>query len=177
MSINTVNVISKAQLVTNWTLDDFFKFADKKFQHRPTMALFKRNGQSILLFTSLKCRCMGFPSNASKTNDTLEEIIKKQHETLADFAREFVCLLSNLTFVTSTMTYKLPFQVNYYKNIHCLQFDLEIFCASKFINNHSSIHINIFHNGIVIATGIKSQNQMIEIIRKINKEIVNYLFY
>ena len=88
MEVHVTNVVVRAQIqspLVKITLFDFMKYAQVQFLHRPTMAKFRHQGVTILIFTSLKCRSMGLPSDC---NNNLETIITKHTEILKDFIKK-----------------------------------------------------------------------------------------
>ena len=164
---NIVNVVCSAQLVVKEgkTLEDLFPFADKIYNHRPTMAIFKRSGMTIMVFTSFKCRIMGLPIVHGERK-SLNDLMKMASSIL----RQWICEIKedwgedvgliDFTFLTSTMTHKIPSLINFHKNQHCLNFDLELFCGAKFTSAPPSTHVNVFSTGQVVATGLKSDTSM-----------------
>lgn len=181
-----VNCVCSAQLRSNddddgRTLKDLFLFADKVYNHRrPTMALFKRSGSTIMVFTSMKCRIMGFPTtitaaNNQTTTNLLDQLIDSQKSILTSWSLEKAIRLNveNFTLTTTTMTHKLPKQINFYHHEECLHFDLEIFCGAKFLfDGSSSSHVNVFSSGQVVITGVKSQHEFDKIVHLLYEKLV-----
>lgn len=164
-----MNLVCSAQLETEKSFSSLLPFADRVYNHRPTMLLFKRSGVSIMVFTSMKCRVMGLPQSEKPTLDRLVEL---QRLILTTWAKEHEMNVIHFKLTTSTMTHKLPSAVNFYKNEHCLHFDLELFCAAKFLSN-DSCHVNVFHSGHVIVTGLKSEENMHTILTHLYRQL-NY---
>ena len=158
LSYRIVNVVCSAQLETDVTFQDFLEVADKRYTHRPTMAVFKRKGTTIILFTSKKIRIMGLPSNCT---NTLEDLVDEHRKTILEWMNEFhyPLFLKCFTFNTSTMTHKIDAEINYFKNQHCLDYELEIFNAARF-KQVTSCHVNVFASRYVVVTGVKHEEQM-----------------
>lgn len=165
------NVVCVAQLQTEKTFEEFLTAADKAYTHRPTMALFKRRGATILIFTSKKLRIMGLPAGSSSST-SLQNLVASHHQTLVDWILEFNSFpsisLQNFSLSSATMTHKVPALINFYKNRHYLEYELELFSGAKFkLPPSSSCHVNVFSNGQVVATGMKSEQQMQQILHQL----------
>lgn len=180
-----VNCVCSAQLQGHGrTLKDLFLFADKVYnQRRPTMAVFKRSGSTIMVFTSMKCRIMGMPSISTSNPSLLllDQVIEAQKSILASWSQEKFIQMNvvNFTITTSTMTHKLPKEINFYHYQNFLYFDLEIFCGAKFLFDTSGVggiefdgHVNVFSSGQVVVTGVKRQDTFDEILHLLYKKLV-----
>ena len=161
MESHVTNVVVRAQIlcpVNRLSLDDFMPFADIKFTHRPTMAMFYFKGVTILIFTSLKCRSMGLPLNCD--ND-LDLIIARHKEIMFDFIMKFSWPLEiqdlTLSTATATVTHQIPFTVSL--NTDYLMFEPELFSGAKLRVNDSA-HVNVFGTGKVVCLGIRSKEHV-----------------
>ena len=170
MEVHVTNVVVRAQIHSpfkNLTLFDIMPYADVRFLHRPTMAKFRHQGVTILIFTSLKCRSMGLPSDC---NNDLETIITKHTEILKDFIKTafpWCLLLSNVTLSTATATHQLTkplvsLQTDYF------MFEPELFSGAKLRVKDSRAHVNVFGNGKVVCLGIKSNEHV--------QKLLHYLY-
>ena len=169
MQICYTNAVVSAQLCScdkMLTLQDFMCCAHVKFTHRPTMAKFYHHGVTILIFTSLKCRTMGFPKDCNNKNN-LNEIVAKHQEILQSFIEKFPwsLTLKNVSLSTATATHQLPCSVTLQAS-HFM-YEPELFSAAKLRldNDNDSAHVNVFANGKVVCLGIKSQGHVESLLR------------
>lgn len=163
-----VNVVCSAKLQTDESFQEFLTLADKRFTHRPTMAMYKRNGATIMMFTSKKIRIMGLSSAGDSSPPLLEDRIRAHRKTLLEWINEFTwpIVIEEFTFNNATITHKLPTEINFFKNQHCLECELEIFTGAKF-KQTESCHVNVFASGNVVVTGIKNCHQIASILNQL----------
>ena len=158
MNIHVTNAVVNGQLSSpsrKLHLNDFMPFAHSQFTHRPTMAKFYHEGLTVLIFTSLKCRSMGLPTDISGNN--LNDIVRKHKQILLSFTKKFPwhLTLSDVSLSTVTATHQLPFPVSLHSE-HLL-YEPELFSAAKLRVVNDNAHVNVFANGKVVLLGIKSQ--------------------
>lgn len=133
-----VNKVSKF-VVVNKTYFELTKLAHKVYKGKPAMVVFKTSKNTILVFRSLKGRIMGEPGASS--------------ESLAKMPFNVI----NLEIQTLTYTHKLAHEINLLKLSHPFHYEGELFPAGYY--KDAGIHVNIFHTGNIVLTGVKTETQ------------------
>ena len=165
MQVQVANAVVRAQILShleNLTLFDFMVYAQKQFLHRPTMAKFRHQGVTILIFTSLKCRSMGLPDHC---NNNLEAILTRHKEILHDFITTtfpWTLQLQNVSLSTATATHQISHPVQL--NTDYFMFEPELFSGAK-LRMTESAHVNVFGNEKVVLLEIKSHEHVQSLLR------------
>lgn len=133
-------------------LEDFYPFATTVYRHRPSMIRYRSRNITLLLFTNFKFRLMGKG----------EAHIEVLREFLAQLPWGSDMKIRNLRLSTMTLTHCLPMSVNTHKlcqNHDKFRAEWELFPAVQWLGAGGGVHVNIFHTGKVVATGVKSINE------------------
>lgn len=154
--MNVKNQNQRFFLDTTLSYDELSKLQYfKVYRGRPTMLKFKHQNNTILIFTSKKCRIMGC-GDQDQTLTLLSEITKGQ--------------IREKTIQSLTVVYNLPNKVNLYMSP--INFEPELFCAG-YLKFENGIHLNIFASGKLVFTGVKYIDQCFFILKEIY-DFINY---
>ena len=138
------------------TLEELAPYAHHFYQHRPRMIKYRESGVSLLVFTSMQFRLMGGGENHLRV---LQKFLQRLPWHGAVQAR-------NVLLSTMTVTHQLE-QTSI--NLHRLGqqspqhfvVELELFPAAAWINRGGGReHVNVFHTGCVVITGVQSINSV-----------------
>jgi TATA-box binding protein (TBP) (component of TFIID and TFIIIB) len=132
-------------------LEDFFPFATTVYNHKPYMVKYRQQGITLLIFNNLKFRIMG---QGEAPLSVLNEFMDRLPPAWKDELK-----VENLKLSTMTVVHTLPTPINPHKL--CRDFtkfhaEWELFPAVKWLGAGGGVHVNIFHTGKVVATGVKS---------------------
>jgi TATA-box binding protein (TBP) (component of TFIID and TFIIIB) len=132
------------------SLENLSPFAHVFYQHKPRMLKYHQNEITLLIFTSLRFRLMG-------KGDAHMQVV----EDFLHLLPWNMCVSTRIQ-VNMTVTHKLEQNVNLHKLLHNnnrFSAELELFPAAKFIHNGSE-HVNIFHTGRIVITGVRDINKI-----------------
>jgi len=132
----------------------------KLYQGKPSMLRIKEYGATLLLFSSGTVRLMG----------------KNNHDKLL---QKILSILPNTKQVSplQLMSHTIVHKINYSINLHLLNpykffSNQELFPSSIYIHK-SSEHVNIFASGKIVITGVKSINNVKQLLEIITKDLEN----
>ena len=145
-------------------LEDLIPYTTKFYNHRPRMIKYHKNGITILVFTSLRFRLMGKGDiHKQILQDFLHMLPWKSH------VGEMTCSM--------TVSHQLPVK---HINLHKLdrryfQVEMELFPAAKLIHKGHE-HVNIFHSGKLIITGVRELPSIVPLIDHIMLHINSAIY-
>ena len=144
----------------NTKLEDLIPFATQFYNHRPRMISYKKDDITLPIFTSFKFRLMGKGGH--------------HHLILHDFLAKipWKCHINSKMTMNMTITHQLlSTHINLHKlNRHYFQVEMELFPAAKLIHNGRE-HVNVFHNGHIIITGVRNLENVQSLINQVLKRI------
>ena len=152
-----VNKVIRFKISSYLDYKDLYKFATKIYVGRPTMIKIKINGNTVIIFRNMKGRIMGSSENMNETLSSLPfdvEDVKIQTLTFTDSISQTINLWK----------LNLPF---FYEG--------EIFPAAAYIKFQDGAHINIFHTGKLVLTGVKSEDEATKIFENVKKLLLQQL--
>ncbi len=131
------------------------KYATKVYNGRPTMLLLKTINNTIIIFQNLKGRVMGNPNTI---NETINDLPFK---------------VSNVVIQTCTYTHSMTGEINLLKITYPFHYEGELFPAAyiKLMN----AHVNIFHTGKLVITGVKNDMNAFKIITLVESLLIPFL--
>lgn len=143
-------------------LEDLAPFATHFYQHRPRMIKYRNANVTLLIFTSLRFRLMGSgESHWQVLNDFLHSLpcgeeLKVKKEDL---------VLSGMT-VTHQLSRK---NINLRSLNEDFRVELELFPAAQWLHGRGKEHINVFHTGSVVITGVTSIDKAEQLIAQLEQ--------
>jgi TATA-box binding protein (TBP) (component of TFIID and TFIIIB) len=142
MIVNKIQSFQISCQIKYEQLDEYF--ATKNYSSRPKMKKITLNSSTILIFPTMKARIMGTPSNQLETIDQLRCRLKAN--------------IFNLKVQSMTIVHNIghPINLDELQKHPKFNYEPELFCAAYSSTLKNIPHINIFHSGKVVITGVKT---------------------
>jgi TATA-box binding protein (TBP) (component of TFIID and TFIIIB) len=160
---------SPSLLGKGFGLHNLEPYATHYYQHRPRMIKYRcsRRQITLLIFTNFRFRLMGGG----------EEHMLVLHEFLHSLPwRDAVDVVGEVCMSNMTVTHQLPYDNI---NLHTLaqrettrfRAELELFPAAQWLHGQGGEHVNIFHTGRVVITGVQSINKAERLLRELQSQL------